>query len=289
MRKFAIITDATIDISPEYAAGHSITVLPMGFTLWDKTYLHYNDYRELPSEEFYNALKSGATVKTASINLADFADCFEGIVKYGMDVLYIGFSSGISGTYNVSRMAAAEVSEKYPDAKIICVDSLTTSIGLNLMIYKADEMRSAGKSIEETAKWLSDNALSIHHWFMVDDLQHLRRGGRISPVAASLGTALGIKPVLTITTQGALEVCAKVRGAKKGIEYIVEQFEKTCTDMSERMCIAHSSNPLGAMTLVEELKKYGANDVEVTKLSPIVGAHTGPGLIGFVYFGKPRG
>ncbi len=288
MRKFAIVTDATVDISPEYANGHSITVLPMDFTLWDKTYHHYPDYRELPSEEFYNALKSGATVKTTQINIAAFSDCFEGIVKYGMDVLYIGFSSGISGTYNVSRMAAEDVMEKYPDAKIVCIDSLSTSVGLNLMVYKADEMRTAGKSIDETAAWLSENAICINHWFMVDDLQHLRRGGRISPLAASLGTALGIKPVLKITAQGALEVCAKVRGTKKGVEYILTQFEQTCTDPKGHICVVHSSNPLGAMSVCDELKKYGACDVEVSRLSPIIGAHTGPGLVGLVYFGTPR-
>jgi len=289
MRKFAIVTDATSDLSPDYVRDHSITVLPMEFTLWDNTYCHYPDYRELPADEFYNAVKAGAVVKTTQINLAAFTDCFAGLVKYGMDVLYIGFSSGISGTYNVSRMAAQDVMEENPDAKIICVDSLGTVYGLGLLVEKADEMRTSGATIDETAAWLEANKLRVHHRFIVDDLNHLRRGGRISPLAASLGTALNIKPVLEIDAQGKLEVCAKERGTKKAVENLLKKFEECCEDKTQKIVVVHASNPLGAMSLCEELKKRGAANTDVSKLGPIIGAHTGPGLLGFVYFGTPRG
>lgn len=288
MRKFAIVTDATADLLPEYIRDHSITVLPMEFTLWDNTYLHYPDYRELPSDEYYNALKAGATVKTTQINLASFTECFQSFVKYGMDVLYIGFSSGISGTYNVSRMAAEDVMEEYPDAKVVCVDSLGTVYGLGLLVEKADEMRSAGKTIEETAEWLNENRLRVHHRFIVDDLQHLRRGGRVSPLAASLGTALNIKPVLEIDATGKLEVYAKERGTKKAIENLLKKFDECCEDKTKKVVVVHAANPLGAMTICDELKKRGVEHTEVSKLGPIIGAHTGPGLLGFVYFGVSR-
>jgi len=288
MRTFAIVTDATADLPADYIRDHSITVLPMEFTLWDKSYTHYPDYRDLPSDAFYDALKAGAAIKTTQINLITFTDCFESLVKYGMDVLYIGFSSGISGTYNVACMAAADVREDYPDAKVICIDSLGTVMGLGLLVEKADEMRKGGKSIEETAQWLRENALRVHHRFIVDDLQHLRRGGRVSPLAASLGTALNIKPVLEIDAEGKLEVCAKERGTKKAIEHLIKKFEETCDDYEQKIVVMHASNPLGAMTICDELKKRGAVNTEVTRLGPIIGAHTGPGLLGFVYFGTPR-
>lgn len=288
MRKFAIVTDATADLSADYIRDHSITVLPMEFTLWDKTYIHYPDYRDLPSDEFYNALKSGATVKTTQINLMSFSECFGSLVKYGMDVLYIGFSSGISGTYNVSCMAAADVMEEYPDSKVICVDSLGTVMGLGVLVEKADEMRSEGKTIEETAQWLRENCLRVHQRFIVDDLQFLRRGGRISPLAASLGTALNIKPVLEIDAEGKLEVCAKERGSKKAIENLLKHFDATTDSIDQRIVVMHASNPLGAMTICEELKKRGAVNTEVARLGPIIGAHAGPGLLGFVFFGSPR-
>lgn len=288
MRKFAIVTDATADLLPDYVRDHSITVLPMEFTLWDKTFHHYPDYRELPADEFYNALKAGATVKTTQINLATFTECFGSLVKYGMDVLYIGFSSGISGTYQVSCMAAADVTEDYPDAKVICVDSLGTVYGLGLLVEKADEMRSAGYTIDETAQWIRENALRVQHRFIVDDLQHLRRGGRVSPLAASLGSALNIKPVLEVDVEGKLEVCAKERGTKKAIENLLKKFDENCSDKDQKIVVVHASNPLGAMTICEELKKRGATNTVVSKLGPIIGAHAGPGLLGCVYFGSAR-
>ena len=288
MRKFAIVTDATADLAPEYIRAHSITVLPMEFTLGEQSYTHYPDCRELSIEEFYTRLKAGEPVGTTQVNLNHFLDCFEGIVKYDMDVLYVGFSSGISGTYQVSNMAAQEVGANYPDAKIVCVDSLSTTVGLNVMVEKADELRSQGKSIEETAQWLQEHAGNLHHWFGVDDLQHLRRGGRISPLAATLGTALGIKPVLQVMPDGTLDVRAKVRGNKKCIEYLMEKFETYCTDRTQCVRVVHAANPLGAMMLCDELKKRGASNTEVSKLGPIVGAHTGAGLLGVVFFGEPR-
>ena len=195
MADFVIVTDATSDLTPALVEELGVIVLPMPFTVDAKHYFNYPDSREMDPHVFYDLLRAEKQSTTAQLTTAVFIDAFSPFLEEGKDVLYMAFSSALSGTYDSSRMAAEELRGKYPDRKILPVDTKAASMGQALMVYYAAQQKKAGKTIDETASYVEENRLKIAHWFTVDDLNHLKRGGRVSSAAALFGSLLGIKPV----------------------------------------------------------------------------------------------
>lgn len=287
MREFVITADSTVDLPKEYLAENNNTILSLSYMLEDKT---YEDMHGLSPEEVYEKIRKGALPTTSQINPEQAREAFEKIIKEGKDILHIGFSSGLSGSYNSARIAAEELEEEYPDAKIIVVDSLCASMGEGLLLYKVNEMKKHGKSLEETGRWAEDNKLHICHNFTVDDLNHLHRGGRVSKATAVLGTMVNIKPVMHVDKEGHLVPVGKVRGRKKSlislVDRMVEQIEGYDNDM---VMISHGDCREEAEYVAQLVKeKTGISQVMINFVGPVIGTHSGPGTMALFFMGKER-
>ena len=240
MREYKILTDSTTDLSPQLVAQTGVTVLPMTYTIGEKSYRNDPEETDLSSGDFYDMLRGGAMSTTSQINVETFREVAGKMARDGFDVLYVGFSSGLSGTFNSARIAFEDLSAEYPEHKFLAVDSLCASMGEGLLVYHAAQQQKAGRSIEETARWLEENKLHLAHWFTVDDLNHLKRGGRVSGAAAFFGTMLNIKPVLHVDDAGHLIPMEKVRGRKASLDALVAHMEKDAVDpASQTVFISH--------------------------------------------------
>lgn len=287
MREFVITADSTVDLPKEYLAENNNTILSLSYMLEDKT---YEDMHGLSPEEVYEKIRKGALPTTSQINPEQAREAFEKIIKEGKDILHIGFSSGLSGSYNSARIAAEELEEEYPDAKIIVVDSLCASMGEGLLLYKVNEMKKHGKSLEETGRWAEDNKLHVCHNFTVDDLNHLHRGGRVSKATAVLGTMVNIKPVMHVDKEGHLVPVGKVRGRKKSlislVDRMVEQIEGYDNDM---VMISHGDCREEAEYVAQLVKeKTGISQIMINFVGPVIGTHSGPGTMALFFMGKER-
>lgn len=290
MRDYVIVTDGTADLTQEMIERLGIISIPMNFEVEGKSYVHYPDGRELSAHEFYEKLRHGSKSVTSLINADTFLTVFEPLIKEGKDVLYIAFSSALSGTYNSSLIAKEELEEKYPGANIKCLDSKCASVGEGLLVYKAAGLKSEGYTIEELFNWLENNILHLGHWFTVDDLFHLKRGGRVSALSAGIGTALNIKPVLHVDDEGRLIPMEKVRGRKKSIQALFEHMESTVTNTEEQVIfIGHGDAIEDAQYLAELIKeRFSVKEIVINYIGPVVGTHSGPGTIALFFFGTGR-
>ena len=271
MADYVLVTDGTADLPGELFAKLGVEVVPMEFFVNEKPYQHYADAREMSFEEFYRRVKA--------------EEEFTPIMEKGLDILYLCFSSGLSGTYQASLMAAETLMEKYPGRKIVSVDSLCASIGEGLLAYRAGLKKQEGLSMEELEKWIYENRLKVRHWFVVDDLDHLRQGGRISAAAAILGTALGVKPLLSVDKEGKLVTAAKLRGPKKVLETFCQKIESEGYKSSEQtVVIGHAANPELAGKLKKTLLERGLiKDAIIADIGPVIGTHVGAGMCALVY------
>jgi DegV family protein with EDD domain len=262
----------------------------MNFELEGKSYTHYYDARELDIHEFYESLRKGQKSITSLVNTEAFLSFFEPILQSGKDILYIAFSSGLSGTYSASLIAIEELLETYKDSKILAVDTKAASVGEGLMVYTAAMKRSEGYSIEEVAEWISSNVLNLCHWFTVDDLNHLKRGGRVSALSATLGTALNVKPILHVDNEGHLIPMEKVRGRKKSLFELLDHMVETCTNPEEQVVfIGHGDTVEDAEFLAGLIKeKLNVNKIHISPIGPVIGTHSGPGTIALFFFGTKR-
>lgn len=287
---YIILTESNCDLSPEMIKKWNIEVLPMPFTIEGKQYLGYPDGREMKIEEFYNLLREGKMSKTAAPNPADFVEKVEPFLKEGKDVLYIAFSSGLSSTCINANMAAAELMEKYPERKFLVVDSLCASMGLGLMVALACDKRDEGLSIEDNAKWVEENKLHLCHWFTVNDLFHLKRGGRVSATSAILGSALGIKPVLHVDDEGHLIPVSKVRGRKQSLDALVKMMAETVTDAKNGyVFISHGDCLEDAKYVEKQVKeKLGSKKFYINFIGTSIGTHSGPGTVALFFLGSHR-
>lgn len=290
MRDYRIITDSTSDLSLSALQESGVQVIPMEFHLDGKSYHNYPDEREYDMKTFYAELKAGKTSTTSQINQQTFLEIFEPVLQEGKDILYLGFSSGLSGTYQSSCLAAEDLREKYPEAKIFCVDTLAASAGEGLLVYTAAQKKAEGMGIEELAKWVEDHRLHLCHWFTVDDLYHLKRGGRVSPAAAVIGTALGIKPVLHVDNEGHLIPMEKVRGRRKSLDALVDHMVKTCDPKEgQTIFISHGNAPEDAEYVAKQVQsKLKVKNVVLSMIGPVIGSHSGPGTIALFFFGTQR-
>lgn len=290
MKNYVIITETTTDITENMANDLGVTLIPMEFELEGKSYTHYADEREISIERFYAVLREGGKSVTSLINTATFISYFRPILEEGNDILYIAFSSGLSGTFNSSLIARDELLEEYPDAKIICVDTKAASAGEGLMVYSAVKRKEEGLTIDELSEWINSNVSKLCHWFTVDDLNHLKRGGRVSAISATIGTALNIKPILHVDNEGHLIPMEKVRGRKKSLIALYEHMEETIVNPKEQVIfISHGDALSDAEFLGNMIKeKFQVKDIVISKIGPVIGTHSGPGTIALFFFGTNR-
>ena len=284
---YAIITDSACDIPKHVLKEWNVQSIRMPFMFTDN-----NEERldgDMPLNEFYNEMRSGRIVKTSGVNEFAFEDAFEKVLSKGKDILYIAFSSGLSVTYNNGRFVSDELKEKYPDRKIYVVDSLSASAGEGLLVYKAFANREKGISIEENAKLLDDEKLSICHWFTVGDLLYLKRGGRISAATAIIGGALDIKPILHVDNDGHLIKMSQVRGRKKSIQTLADKLKETIIDDDTPIFISHGDCEEDAIALKDIIKNYCGKEVKIiTYIGSLIGAHSGPGTLALFFKGTNR-
>ncbi len=290
MRDYCIVTDSTCDLPANIVTDLGITVIPMEFQLDGTTYLNYPDGRDYDFHAFYDALRAGKASTTSQVNYQTFLDTFTPILESGRDILYLAFSSGLSGTYNGSVIAANDLMEKYPGSKVISVDTLAASVGEGLLVYTAAKKREEGLSLDELAQWVTDNRLHLCHWFTVDDLNHLKRGGRISPAVAIIGTALGIKPVMHVDDEGHLIPVSKVRGRRKSLDALVEHMAETCDKPeSQTIFIGHGDSKEDAEYVAKLVRqKFKVKNIILNYIGPVIGSHSGPGTLALFFFGTHR-
>ena len=283
---YQIITDSCCDLTD--AQMQQLQVSCANLTVLYKGENHQNFSDPTAVKAFYDELRQGVTATTAAANPDDWAALMLPALKEGRDVLAIAFSSGLSTTYQSAVIAAKELQEIYPDRKIFVVDTLCAALGQGLLVHYACKKRDAGMSIEELSAWVEEHKLNLCHWVTVDDLSHLKRGGRISATTALVGTMLNVKPIIHVDNDGHLINCAKVRGRKAAMEYLVKKFSETCTDF-DTVFIAHGDCPEDAAALEAMLReKHDIPEIVTGYVGPVIGAHTGPGVLVVFFMGSQR-
>ena len=288
MNSYTIFTDTACDIIPETLQAWNVKYVSLTFRFQDED----KEYTEsdIPSSAFYDLMRGGAVAKTAAVNSETFRVAFETELSAGRDVLYIGFSSGLSTTYNSARMAAQELSEQYPDRTIITIDSLAASAGFGLLVALAVQKRDEGADIQTLADYVRDLIPRLCHWFTVDDLVYLKRGGRVSPTVAFVGNLLGIKPVLHVDDEGHLISMSTTRGRRAAIAALAQKYGELIENPEQNIAfISHGDCVSDALKLKEMIEsQYGANVTLITPVGTVIGAHSGPGTLALFFIAKHR-
>ncbi len=290
MNDYVIITDSACDLPQEMADALELQVIPLLFTIKGQEHSNYLDGREMSAKEFYQMVRGGESATTSAVNINTYNEVIEPLLQAGKDVLVIAFSSGLSNTCNASMLAVRELSEKYPDRKVYSVDSLAACMGQGLLVYHAAMMRKQGAGIDEVRDWLENNRLRLCHWFTVDDLNHLKRGGRVSAATALLGTMLGIKPVLHVDDEGHLINMSKVRGRQAALSALVDHMAETAEKPEEQMIfISHGDCEKDARKVAEMIReRMQVKDIVINYIGPVIGAHSGPGTVALFFLGSCR-
>ncbi len=288
MSEYIIITDSACDLPSELYAEWGIPVVPLTFR-FDGEDGEYKD-GTVDYKEFFDKMRAGAVAKTSAVNSATFADVFEKYLAEGVDVVYFGISSGISTTYNSARLAASELSEKYPDRKVAVIDSRTCSTGAGLFLYYMVEKKKAGATLDEIVAYADELIPKICHWFTVDDLVYLKRGGRVSAAAAFFGNALGIKPVLHVDDEGRLVPVEKVRGRRTSLKYIADRYTELADDPAGGTVYICNGDCMADVQYVCDLlrERHGVEVKVINSVGTVIGAHSGPGTFALFFIGKHR-
>jgi len=284
-----IITDSNCDLPEEFLKKNNIPVIPFHFNLSGKEY-EDNFGKSIGYKEFYDELRRGGMSTTSQISPYTYEEYFRKYVNEGFSVIYIGFSSALSKSYDNSVLARENVLQDIPDADITVIDSKAASVGQGLLIQKAIDMLKAGKTNEEIITWIESNKTRVNHWLTVDSLDHLKRGGRLSATSAAFGTMLNVKPLLIVDKDGKLAPVKKVRGRKKAIRALFEEFKNAGTNINdETVYISHADCVEEAQYLKDMInKELKVKEVAINLLGPIIGTHTGPGLLCIVFMGQER-
>lgn len=287
---YKIITDTSANLTEEMIEEYNIDIIPLVFRIGEEEFYSYVKGEKTDIKQFYDRMRQGEIITTSLISMEKCQDVFESNLKEGKDILYISFSSALSGTYNAALMVAKNLEKEYPERKIYVVDSLAASMGQGLLVYYCAEQKRSGKSIEEVKDWLIENRLQLCHWFTVDDLFHLKRGGRISGTTALVGTVLRVKPVLHVDNEGRLVPVSKVRTRKKSLISLVDEMEKTCINSTEQIVFISHGDSIDDALYVEKLvrERLNVKDVKINYVDPVIGAHSGPGTIALFFIGKTR-
>ena len=290
MGEYVILTDSSADLTAELAAELGVEVIPLSFTMEDKTYFNYPDNRDIDPADFYARLRGGAMATTAAVNVADYTEAMEPILKEGKDVLVLAFSSGLSATCHSAQIAAGELMEQYPDRKVYVVDTLCASLGQGLLVWYAANLKKQGKTMEEVRDWTEEHKLNLCHWFTVDDLHFLKRGGRISAATAVLGTMLSIKPVMHVDNEGHLIKVGTARGRNASLKALVDHMEQTVLDLKgQSIFISHGDCLADAQKVADDIRaSFGVEDIVINYVGPVIGAHSGPGTVALFFMGSER-
>ena len=283
---FKIITDSCCDLPAQMVSDLELDVVNLRMEMDGKT---FTECQMLP-KTLYDHLRNGKLPKTSAANPTDWEQCLRPALEDGRDVLVLAFSSGLSTTYQSAVIAAEELRGEFPDRKLIVIDTLCAAIGQGLLVLHAARLRGEGKSIDETAAWVEEHKLNLCHWVTVEDLMHLKRGGRVSAATAVVGTMLSIKPIIRMDNDGKLENVGKTRGRKAAMNHLLEQMaESQIPELNDTVCIGHGDCLADAEYLAAEIKsRFGVKNVIINYVGTVIGAHTGPGVVFIAFFGKNR-
>ena len=286
---FKLVTDSTADLPVQYLEEHGIACINLSYILDGIT---YGQGIELEPKAFFDMMREGKMPTTSQVNPDEAKKFFEKMIETDKEILYIAFSSGLSGSYNSGRLAASEVMEEHSDCRIVVVDSLSASMGEGLLVYKVVQLMEQGMSLDEVVAWIENNRLKFVHVFTVDDLNHLYRGGRVSKTTAIIGTLAGIKPMLHVDNEGHLININKIRGRKKALAALVDYMEEKTAgfDGENDMVMISHGDALQDAELVRDMikERFGIRNFMINSLGPVIGTHTGPGLIALFFMGTER-
>jgi DegV family protein with EDD domain len=287
---FTIVTDSSANLNNEIIDQYGIEILSLMYRIGDKEYSSYIKGEKNDLAPLYAIMRNKENVTTSSISPGVCNDMFDMLLKQGQDVLYLGFSSALSATYQTASIALKQLAEGYPERKVYCVDTLAASLGQGLLVTYAAKLKESGKSIEEVYDWVMENRLHLCHWFTVEDLFFLQRGGRVSKSTAIVGTLLDIKPVMHMDNEGRLIPVSKVRGRKKSLNALVDQMEKTAINPGSQMVyISHGDCLEDANYVKDQIHtKFGVENFLIQYVEPVIGAHSGPGTVALFFLGTER-
>lgn len=286
---YLLCTDSCADLSRQLYEDLDVRYISMIYRIEGKEYMD-DCFKSMDSHTFYDKVRSGSSSSTALINTERYLEFFRPFLQAGQDVLYIGFSSGLSGSFQSSVLAVEELRQEFPERKIYTVDSLAASMGQGLLVYWAAQKRNAGMSIEDLAQWVEDNRLHLAHWFTVDDLNHLYRGGRVSRTTAFLGTMLSIKPVMHVDNEGHLIPIFKIKGRKAALKKLVEQMRNTVSRPEDQVIfISHGDSPNDAKMVGELIRaEFPVKEIVYNDIGPVIGSHSGPGTVALFFLADER-
>ncbi|MBO5078081.1 MAG: DegV family protein [Oscillospiraceae bacterium] len=284
---YRIITDTCCDLWQQFYEELNTAVVPLTVNFKGRT---YDSYTESWLQDFYNGLRDGEVAQTAAVNPEGWKAVIEPVLSSGEDALVLAFSSGLSTTYQSAVIAAEELMEQYPERRVRVVDSLCASMGQGLLLWHACKQRDAGLSLEELTAWCEDNKLHLCHWFTVDDLMYLKRGGRVSAATALVGTMLQIKPVMHVDNEGHLVKVSTARGRKGSLDALVKKFAETALPgVNDTIFISHGDCKEDAEYVANKLKaEYGVKDVIIYYVGAVIGSHSGPGTVALFFLGENR-
>lgn len=282
-----IFTDSAANLPRTLTEELGVKVIPFTCTVGERTLSEFSN--DFDAKRYYGILRSGVVAKTSMINPYSFTESFESALINGDDVLYIGMSSGISGTFGSACAAAEELKSKYPDRAIEVVDTCAASLGEGMLVIKAAEYVKSGETCKKIAERVRESANEMNQIFTVEDLKYLRKSGRVCTLAAIIGGILDIRPVLIGNAEGKIVVKTKTRGAKKAINALADDYALKVNDKTQPVGIAHADNPQGANALISALKERGfTGELLLEEYEPVTGAHVGPGTIALFFYGEKR-
>ena len=287
MRDYVITVNSTVDVQKEWLEERHVPVIPLKYTIDGET---YTDMEGLTAKEFFAKLREGKMSTTSQVNPEEAADLLEPFLKDGKDILHLGFSSALSGTLNSMKIAGETLQEKYPEAKVIVIDTLCACLGEGLLLYKALQQKEKGMTIDELSEWVEENKLHICHDVTVDDLNHLHRGGRVSKTTAVLGTLVQIKPIIHMDDNGKLQVIGKERGRKKSLNRIVDMAVEQSKGWDNDIIMITHGDCLDDAEYVAKLvrEKMGIDNILINNIGTVIGSHTGPGVVAVFCMGNKR-
>ena len=290
MRDYVIMTDSCCDLTDQMARDLELEVLPLTMHMDGQDYPNDLAGTAISNQEFYKRIRAGKLATTSAVNVGQFQDAMRRVLESGRDIVCVCFSSALSTTYQSAVIAAEDLRAEFPEAEIHVVDSLSASLGQGLLLYLAVEQKRKGLTAAEIAKWVEDNRLTVCHWFTVDDLNFLKRGGRVSATTALLGTMLSIKPIMHTSDEGKLVPVSKARGRKAAIAALLDKIEALGIHPEKQtMFICHADCEEDAKAVAQTIQdRFGTPTVHINYIGPVIGSHTGPNTMGIFFVGTQR-
>ena len=290
MRDYFIMTDSCCDLTDQMARDLELEVLPLTMHMDGQDYPNDLAGTAISNQEFYKRIRAGKLATTSAVNVGQFQDAMRRVLESGRDIVCVCFSSALSTTYQSAVIAAEDLRAEFPEAEIHVVDSLSASLGQGLLLYLAVEQKRKGLTAAELAKWVEDNRLTVCHWFTVDDLNFLKRGGRVSATTALLGTMLSIKPIMHTSDEGKLVPVSKARGRKAAIAALLDKIEALGIHPEKQtMFICHADCEEDAKAVAQTIQdRFGTPTVHINYIGPVIGSHTGPNTMGIFFVGTQR-